>query len=126
LRPALMWQTIPLTALILVGSLGQPSAEETGVCQGWSAQISEHLDWVCARTAGGANSGHSERPSLALACRAMEEHVADLLNQHRRVDVLDDPAFNAALLMFQDGQSACRLLAIYGSVPVPRLASLLR
>jgi hypothetical protein len=62
----------------------------------------------------------------------LAEHVSDLLNQHRRVDDMNDAEFHAALVMLQVGQSACLAerfddgLAILGKVPVRRITSLLR
>jgi hypothetical protein len=62
----------------------------------------------------------------------MEEHVADLLNQHRRTDDVDDSSFDAALRMFLAGQTACRAeryedgLRIYEHIPLGRPTSLLR
>ena len=37
----------------------------------------------------------------------MQAHVADLLDQHRRSDDLDDAAFCRVLLLFYEAQLAC-------------------
>jgi hypothetical protein len=118
-------------SLLLLGLVPAADAGESEACSRWGAQISEHLDWVCARDLSAA-AVRLQRPPLADACRVLAEHVSDLLNQHRRVDEMDDAEFDAALVMLQAGQSACLAerfedaLAILGTVPVRRVTSLLR
>jgi hypothetical protein len=121
-------------ASAFLGLAALVAASEGGastLCRTWSANVSEHLDWVCTPHAGDRTVS-TERPSLAAACRVMEEHVADLLNQHRRTNDVDDTSFDAALRMFLAGQAACGAeryddgLRIYGRIPLGRPTSLLR
>ena len=58
----------------------------------------------------------------------MQAHVADLLDQHRRSDDLDDAAFGKVLLLFYEAQSACtqgrfsERIAIYTAIPIGRVS----
>jgi hypothetical protein len=62
----------------------------------------------------------------------MNEHVSDLLNQHRRAAEMDDAEFHAALSKFYEAQTACEAgrydeaLSLYTLVPVRRPMTLLR
>ena len=68
------------------------------------------------------------RPPLAAACQAMQAHIADLLDQHRRSDDLDDAAFDSVLRLFYEAQSACTLgrfsegLDLYSAIPIGRVS----
>jgi hypothetical protein len=74
-----------------------------------------------------AQVAQTHRPSLPEACRAMEVHIADLLNQHRLSDDLDDAAFNKVMRQFYEAQSACTLgrfsdgLDLYSAIPIGRV-----
>src|SRR5688500_17368259 len=81
-------------------------AQQTSTCQRWGAQMSAHLDWVCAHDAARSVSV-GERPPAAAICLTMNEHISDLLNRHRRSTEMDDTEFNAALLKFYEAQTAC-------------------
>jgi len=69
-----------------------------------------------------------ERPRAEAACRAMQAHVAELLDQHRRSNELDEAAFGRVLSLFYEAQSACTLgrfdegLDIYTAIPIGRVS----
>ena len=75
-----------------------------------------------------AQVAQMHRPSLPEACRAMEVHIADLLNQHRLSDDLDDAGFDRVMRLFYDAQSACTLgrfregLDLYSAIPIGRVS----
>lgn len=58
----------------------------------------------------------------------MQAHVADLLDQHRRSDDLDDAAFSRVLLLFYEAQLACTQgrfgegVAVYTPIPIGRVS----
>lgn len=69
----------------------------------------------------------SLRPLPAAACQVMQAHIAELIEQHRQADELDDAAFGHVVNRFYEAQTACTAgrydegLAIYGTIPIGRL-----
>ena len=67
------------------------------------------------------------RPPPAAACQAMQAHVAELIEQHRRADELDDASFGRVVQLFYEAQIACtaeryeEALATYSVIPIGRL-----
>jgi hypothetical protein len=103
-------------------------------------QATQHPSLLCAATLAlsslladpGRARAHemvgSDRPRAEAACQVMKAHVADLLDQHRRSDDLDDAAFGKVLSLFYEAQSACTLgrfsegVAIYTAIPIGRVS----
>ena len=71
-----------------------------------------------------AQVASTQRPPLSEACQAMQAHIADLLNQHRLSDDLDDAEFNGVMRLFYEAQTACTLghfsdgLNLYSAIPI--------
>ena len=69
----------------------------------------------------------SGRPPLSVACRAWQEHISGLLNQHRTAHEISDEEFGDALQLFYAAQSACDLgeftnaQTLYSSLPLGRV-----
>ncbi len=57
----------------------------------------------------------------------MQVHVAELIDQHRRADELDDVSFGRVIQLFYEAQIACtgeryqEALATYSAIPIGRL-----
>ena len=77
---------------------------------------------------GWAQVASTQRPELSEACQAMQAHIADLLNQHRLSDDLDDAAFHNVMRLFYEAQSACTMgrfsdgLDLYSIIPIGRVS----
>ncbi len=75
-----------------------------------------------------AQAAITQRPPLSQACQAMQAHIADLLNQHRLSDDLDDAAFDSVMRLFYEAESACTLgrfsdgLDLYSTIPIGRVS----
>jgi hypothetical protein len=58
----------------------------------------------------------------------MQPHIAELIEQHRRTDELDDASFGRVIQLFYEAQIACtaeryeEALATYAIIPVGRLS----
>ena len=69
----------------------------------------------------------ASRPPPAAACQVMQAHVAELIDQHRRADELDDASFGRVIQLFYEAQIACageryeEGLATYSVIPIGRL-----
>ncbi len=67
------------------------------------------------------------RPPASAACQAMQAHVSELIEQHRRTDELDDASFGRVIQLFYEAQIACsgeryeEGLATYSVIPIGRL-----
>ncbi len=67
------------------------------------------------------------RPSPTAACQVMQTHIAELINQHRQTDELDDTSFGRVIQLFYEAQLACtaeryeEALATYSAIPIGRL-----
>jgi hypothetical protein len=87
----------------------------------------DDLAWLCA--ADPARELVTVRPSLAAACRVMERHISDLLNQHRHTSDLDDAGFDVVLRMSQAAQSACTAerfnegISLFSQIPLGRVTA---
>jgi hypothetical protein len=59
----------------------------------------------------------------------MQAHIADLIDQHRQADDLNDASFEHIIRLFYEAQSACTLeryseaLAIYSAIPIGRVST---
>ena len=86
--------------------------------------------WAAVLIYGLLSAEVSAMPRLSpeAACEAMRAHIADLLDQHRRSDDLDDTAFDRVLRLFYDAQAACALgrfsegMDIYTAIPIGRVS----
>ncbi len=94
------------------------------VAQSWLALVPIAL--VASLTAPTARAAPS-RPPPAAACQAMQVHIAELIDQHRRADELDDVSFGRVIQLFYEAQIACtgeryeEGLATYSVIPIGRL-----
>jgi hypothetical protein len=66
---------------------------------------------------------------LSAACRAWNSHIAELIDQHRTADELDDEQLGEIIRLFYEAQRACSALrvkeglAIYEAIPIGPVAS---
>lgn len=69
------------------------------------------------------------RPSPSAACHAWHGHIADLIDQHRVANEIDENALGDIIRLFYEAQSACWALrfdeglAIYETIPLGPVAS---
>jgi len=101
-------------------------------CQSWPsrawnyAQVSIVSCGLLVTGAGQAMEGHLP---LSAACRAWNSHIAELIDQHRTADELDDDQLSEIIRLFYEAQSACSALrfeeglAIYEAIPIGSIAS---
>lgn len=67
------------------------------------------------------------RPAPAAACQAMQAHIAELIDQHRRADERDDASLGRVIQLFYQAQTACageryeEGLATFTVIPIGRL-----
>jgi hypothetical protein len=70
----------------------------------------------------------AQRPSQWDACRAWHIHVADLIDQHRISNDLDEAKLYEDIRLFYDAQSACAAqrfdegLLLYETIPIGPVA----
>ena len=94
------------------------------VAQSWLALVPIAL--VVSLTIPAARAAPS-RPPPAAACQVMQAHVAELIEQHRQADELDDASFGRVVQLFYEAQTACsgeryeEGLATYSAIPIGRL-----
>lgn len=94
------------------------------LAQSWLGLVS--LALAASLTIPAARAAPS-RPPPAAACQAMQKHVAELIEQHRRADELDDASFGRVMQLFYEAQIACsgeryeEALATYSVIPIGRL-----
>jgi hypothetical protein len=83
----------------------------------------------CGLLVTGASQAMEGRPPLSAACRAWDSHIAELINQHRTAQELDDDQVHEIIRLFYDAGSACLALrfeeglAIYEAIPIGPVAS---
>jgi hypothetical protein len=71
--------------------------------------------------------GAAERPPLSDACSVWDQHVQDLIDQHRRSDELSEAQFFEAMQGFYAARTACTAgafaegLKIYSMINVGRV-----
>jgi hypothetical protein len=72
----------------------------------------------------------SPRPPPEQACRAWEDHIGILIEEHRRADRLSDEEFGRVLADYSDARSSCRAgsfdaaFTIYDRIPLEHLRPL--
>jgi hypothetical protein len=77
----------------------------------------------------GAIHAMEGRPPLSAACRAWNSHIAELIDQHRTAQELDDEQFGEIIRLFYEAQGTCSALrfkeglAIYEAIPIGPVAS---
>ncbi len=100
-----------------------PTGERT-VAQSWLGLVS--LTLVVSLATPVASAAPS-RPPPAAACQVMQAHIAELIDQHRQADELDDASFGRVMQLFYEAQIACageryeEGLATYSVIPIGRL-----
>src|SRR5215212_2844488 len=67
---------------------------------------------------------HAQRPSQWAACRAWNLHIADLIDQHRIINDIDEAKLSDAIRLFYDAQASCAQerfdegLLLYETIPI--------
>jgi hypothetical protein len=82
--------------------------------------------WVigCSLAVPCASHAGESRPPLSQACLAWNGHIADLIDQQRVANDLDDEQLSNVIRLFNDARSACTAsrfaegLAIYDVIPI--------
>ena len=70
----------------------------------------------------------AQHPSPWAACRAWNIHIADLIEQHRIIDDLDEAKLYDIIRLFNDAQSSCAQqrfdegLFLYETIPIGQVA----
>ena len=83
----------------------------------------------CGLLVTGASQAMEGRLPLSAACRAWNNHIAELIDQHRTAQELDDNQFGEVMRLFYEAQSTCSALrfeeglAIYEAIPIGPVAS---
>ena len=71
---------------------------------------------------------HAQRPSQWAACRAWNIHIADLIDQHRIINDLDEAKLYDIIRLFNDAQSSCGQqrfeegLSLYETISIGQVA----
>jgi hypothetical protein len=87
----------------------------------WVATIALAVSLPCQ---AGQGSSAASQPLPSDACRAWYIHIAEMIDQHRMSNELDDGQFGEIVRLFYEAQSACAAehftegLAIYEVIPV--------
>ncbi len=78
----------------------------------------------CSLSMSQPSYAREARPSLFAACLAWDNHIADLIDQHRRSSEVDDAQLGEIIRLFYEAKSACSALrfeegmAIYETIPI--------
>jgi hypothetical protein len=71
---------------------------------------------------------HAQRPSQWAACRAWNIHIADLIDQHRIINDLDEAKLYDVVWLFYDAEPSCAQerfdegLLLYETIPIGQAA----
>jgi hypothetical protein len=83
----------------------------------------------CGLLVTGATQAMEGRPPLSAACRAWNSHIAELIDQHRTAQEVDDDLFGEIVRLFYEAQRTCsaerfeEALAIYEAIPIGAVAN---
>jgi len=83
----------------------------------------------CAMLVTSTTSAREVRPPLSAACRAWDSHIAELIDEHRTAQDLDDETFGEIIRHLYEARMACSALhfeeglSIYEAIPIGPVAS---